>query len=139
MHILLVEDDPGTAELMQEALASTGGEKRIDVVEDGESAVTWLRERSDQRPETLPDLLLLDLNLPGRTGAEVLAEVKAHPTMRRIPVVILTSSDADKDVTTCYDLKANCYLVKPSGLEGARRLARAIEAFWSGVARLPRG
>lgn len=133
VEILLVEDNRGDVRLMQEALDS-GVPCRITIVEDGAKAMVWLRAKD--RPHR-PDLILLDLNLPRMNGWEVLREIKSDPALRQIPVVVLTSSEADRDVHRAYDLGANSYVRKPVDLDAFLRAVRSIESFWLATVTLP--
>lgn len=142
-EVLLVEDNPGDVRLVREALAETDRRVDLHVVGDGEAAIAWLRggagpTRAAGRVRR-PDLLLLDLNLPRRGGLEVLGDVKADPVLRRIPVVVLTSSAAEHDVAGAYDRYANCFVTKPIGLDDFVTAVREIAGFWLGSASLPRG
>ncbi|GMQ85244.1 MAG: hypothetical protein BMS9Abin07_0810 [Acidimicrobiia bacterium] len=132
MRILLVEDNPADVRLVQESLRDSRYSMRVDVAADGEEALDLL-----MRQQVQPDLVLLDLQLPKMDGTEVLAAVKNDPQLRRIPVVMLTSSAAEEDVLRCYDLHANGYLTKPADLDEFAHLVRAIEAFWPATARVP--
>lgn len=137
VNILLVEDNPGDVRLMREALHSKNDTNRLLVVEDGEQALRFLR-KSDPFPDAVrPDLIFLDLNLPRRDGREVLAEIKSDADLRRIPVIILTTSEADKDIQRAYELHANCYVRKPTELNEYLEVIRACENFWFHVVRLP--
>jgi chemotaxis family two-component system response regulator Rcp1 len=133
--VLLVEDNPGDVRLVKEVLTETDEPVELHVAADGESAMAWLRDPGPGRP---PDLLLLDLNLPRKGGLEVLEELKADPALRRIPVVVLTSSAADRDVRGAYDRHANCFVTKPLGLEDFVSTVRDIAGFWLRAAELPR-
>jgi two-component system, chemotaxis family, response regulator Rcp1 len=128
-NVLLVEDNPGDVRLLREVLTGDveGGGSRatLHVVPDGEQALTYLAQE-DQRP----DLILLDLNLPGMSGKEVLDQIKADSDLLTIPVLILTSSSAPSDISDCYERHANCYLVKPKGYADLVELGRALEEFW---------
>jgi CheY-like chemotaxis protein len=137
IEILLVEDNAGDIRLTQEALKEAKVRNRLSVVRDGEEATDFLRRRGRFADAPRPDLVLLDLNLPRKDGREVLAEVKADPELRRIPVVILTSSDQEKDILRSYDLHANCYITKPVVLESFLSVVRSIEDFWLTIVRLP--
>jgi chemotaxis family two-component system response regulator Rcp1 len=137
IDILLVEDNPADVRLTCEVFKSTQMRCRITVVEDGEAAVDYLRHARPYEGSPTPALILLDLNLPRKNGQEVLAEIKADPSLRRIPVIVLTSSSSADDVNDCYDLMANCFVVKPSGLNEIIKAVRSIEEFWLGRARLP--
>jgi two-component system, chemotaxis family, response regulator Rcp1 len=134
--VLLVEDNPGDVRLVKEVLTETDEPVELHVATDGESAMAWLSDAGTSgRP---PDLLLLDLNLPRKGGLEVLDELKADPDLRRIPVVVLTSSAADHDVTGAYDRHANCFVTKPLGLDDFVAAVRDIAGFWLRTAELPR-
>ena len=135
--ILLVEDNVGDARLVSEALRETGGECRLCHVADGLEALAFLRQQGAHEEASRPDLILLDLNLPRKSGREVLAEIKADDTLRRIPVVVLTSSQSDEDVLSVYSLNANCYVPKPVDLDQFLAAIRSIEQFWFKTARLP--
>ncbi len=135
----MIEDNPGDARLAREALKDGPLPVRLHVAADGDSGLDFLRRRGAHAAAPRPHLVLLDLNLPGKSGREVLAEIKADADLCRIPVVILSSSQAEKDVRDCYDLHANCYVAKPGDLEQFLRVVRAIEDFWLTVAKLPRG
>ena len=137
IHILLVEDNPGDARLTLEAFRQAGVANRLSHVTDGVEAIEFLRRRGAHTEATRPDLILLDLNLPCKDGREVLAEIKSDATLRRIPVVILTTSQADEDILRAYDLNANCYVSKPTDWEQFNRVIRCIDEFWLKVAKLP--
>ncbi|HYV29883.1 MAG TPA: response regulator [Candidatus Binatia bacterium] len=137
IHILLVEDNPGDARLTLEAFADTRPPRRLSHVTNGVQAIDFLRRAGAHTQATLPDLILLDLNLPCKDGREVLAEIKADATLRRIPVVILTTSQAEADILRAYDLNANCYVTKPADLDQFTRVIRCIDEFWLTVAKLP--
>jgi CheY-like chemotaxis protein len=137
IEILLVEDNPGDARLALEALRDGKFTNHLSVVEDGTSALQHLRREGKHHDAQRPDLVLLDLNLPGKDGREVLSEMKADPDLRRIPVVILTTSDAEADVLKSYDLYANCYIVKPVDLTQFVNVVRGIEDFWMSIVKLP--
>ncbi|MGH9627809.1 MAG: response regulator [Bryobacteraceae bacterium] len=137
LKILLVEDNPGDVRLMREALGEGEVENELSVVENGEEALAFLHRkgRFDRAPR--PDLIFLDLNLPKKDGREVLAEVKQDESLRRIPVVVLTTSEAERDVVKAYDLHANCYVKKPVDLDKFLSVVRACESFWLKTVRLP--
>jgi CheY-like chemotaxis protein len=137
VEILLVEDTPSDADLMVEALKEGKLNSRITVVEDGEEAMAYLRRQGVYAESPTPDLVLLDLKLPRKNGHEVLAEVKEDPVLRRIPIVILTSSDDEKAILQAYDLHANCCVSKPMDLEQFALVVKKIEFFWLRVARRP--
>lgn len=137
VNILYVEDNPGDVRLMREALATNGTPSRLSVVEDGELAVRFLRGDEPYGGVARPDLIFLDLNLPKKDGREVLAEVKTDMSLRRIPVIVLTTSEADRDVQNAYDLHANCYVKKPTDLDEYLQVIKECERFWLSVVRLP--
>ena len=136
-RVLLVEDDPGDIELTRETLRESKVRVDLKVVRDGERAVQYLRKRGEYRKVLQPDLVILDLNLPRKDGRAVLHEMKEDPELRKIPVVVLTTSSAEDDVVRSYGLGANCYVTKPLGLEEFSKIVRAIEDFWLSVVRLP--
>lgn len=137
IEILLVEDNPGDVRLTREALRQGKVRNNLHVVTDGMAAMAFLRrERRDGEP-TRPGLILLDLNLPKKDGREVLAEIKSDPELKRIPVVVLTSSAAEQDILKSYSLNANCYITKPVDLEQFLTVVRSIEDFWLTIVRLP--
>jgi len=138
IEILLVEDNPGDARLTIEAMREAKMRNRIHVVEDGVEAMAFLRRQGSFGEAPRPDLILLDLNLPRKDGREVLAEVKADPDLKRIPVVILTTSRAEEDVMRAYDLHANCYVTKPVDLAQFMKIVSQIDEFWVKVVTLPR-
>ena len=137
IEILLVEDNPGDARLTQEAMRAAKMTNVLHVVEDGEQAMEFLRRRSRFKDAPRPDLILLDLNLPKRDGRSVLAEVKTDPDLRRIPVVVLTTSRSEEDVMQAYDMHANAYVTKPVNLEKFMRIVALIDEFWLKVVTLP--
>jgi chemotaxis family two-component system response regulator Rcp1 len=137
-EILLVEDNPGDALLARECFGHATVPIHLSVVPDGEAALDFLYRRGAYAAAPRPDLVLLDLNLPGKNGHEVLAEIKADAQLRCIPVIVLSSSQAEQDIQQCYTLHANCYVTKPVSLEQFLRVVRAIEDFWLTVVQLPR-
>jgi len=137
IEILMVEDNPDDIELTQEALKETKICNRLHIVRDGDQALRFLQGMEPYTDVPRPDLIFLDLNLPKRDGREVLAEIKADEALRRIPVVILTTSQAEEDILQTYELHANCYITKPVDLEQFIRVVRSIEQFWFTVVRLP--
>jgi len=137
IEILLIEDNPGDVRLTEEALKEGKVINRLSVVPDGVEAIEYLRKRGDYASAATPDLVLLDLNLPKKDGREVLAEVKQDPELRKIPVVVLTTSRDEQDILKSYDLHANCYITKPVDFEQFIRVVRAIEDFWLSVVKLP--
>ena len=138
IEILLVEDNPGDARLTVEAMREAKLRNRMHVVEDGVEAMAFLRRQGRYGEAPRPDLILLDLNLPRKDGREVLAEVKADPDLKRIPVVILTTSRAEEDVLRAYELHANCYVTKPVDLAQFMKIVGQIDEFWVKVVTLPR-
>jgi CheY-like chemotaxis protein len=137
IEILLVEDNPGDADLAREALQTGKVRNTLHVVSDGEAAMAFLRRQGKYADAPRPDLVLLDLNLPKKDGREVLAEVKADEDLKRIPVVILTISKAEEDILKTYNLHANCYITKPIDLNQFIRVVQAIEEFWFTIVKLP--
>jgi CheY-like chemotaxis protein len=136
-EILLVEDDPGDVLITQEALALSRIANNLHHVSDGDEALAFLHRVGEHADAVRPDLILLDLNLPGRNGREVLAEVKASPDLRQIPVVVLTTSRAQEDVLESYDLHANAYVSKPVDFEEFTSVVGKIDDFFFAVAQLP--
>jgi chemotaxis family two-component system response regulator Rcp1 len=137
IEILLVEDEPGDVRLTVEALRDTRMRNRIHTVEDGVEALDFLHRRPPYADAPRPDLILLDLNLPRKSGREVLGEIKADPVLRMIPVIVLTTSNAQDDVQRSYDLHANCFISKPMDWHEFNTVVKSIEEFWFTVARLP--
>ena len=137
IRVLLVEDNPGDAHLTRDTLEQSKLLVDITVTTDGEDALDYLLARGNYVGAELPDLIVLDLNLPKLGGREVLAEMKQHEQLRSIPVVVLTSSDAERDVVMSYPLGASCYVTKPVGLEAFQANVRSIESFWFTVVKLP--
>lgn len=135
--ILLVEDNPGDVRLMREVFKESGIERSLHVVGDGVEAIAFLRRRGNYSGVPRPDLILLDLNLPRKSGGEVLAEIKSDIDLKSIPVVIFTTSKSEEDIRTCYALNANCYITKPSDLDEFIAVVKAIENFWFKAVRLP--
>jgi len=136
-EILLVEDNPGDARLTLEALKEGKVLNHVSVVPDGVEAMAFLRRQGPYADAPRPNLILLDLNLPKKDGREVLAEIKADPDLKRIPVVILTTSQAEEDIARTYDLHANCYITKPVDLDKFLEVVRSIEDFWLAFVQLP--
>lgn len=137
LRILLVEDSPGDVRLTEEALHDSPMVERLDVARDGEEAMDFLRRRAEHADAVRPDLVLLDLNLPRKDGREVLEELKSDPELRRIPVVVLTTSSTDRDILRSYDLHVNSYVTKPIDLDEFSNVVQSIQGFWGGVVRLP--
>jgi two-component system, chemotaxis family, response regulator Rcp1 len=138
IEILLVEDNRGDVRLAVEALRDAKVANTLRVVEDGVEALAFLRREGRHAGVPRPDLILLDLNLPRKDGREVLAEIKQDADLKRIPVVILTSSAAEQDVLQAYNLHANCYITKPVDLDQFMKVVKSIEDFWLVVVKLPR-
>ena len=138
LGVLLVEDDPGDVLIAREALAAGAVTSRLDVVSDGVEAMAFLRHENGYAESVRPDLILLDLNLPRKSGHEVLAEVKADPKLRSIPVVILTTSGAIEDVTQSYDRHANVYVTKPVDFDHFTEVIKQIDEFFFTIVRLPK-
>ncbi len=137
VEILLVEDNPGDVDLALEALEDSKISNTVSVVGDGEEAMAFLRRSGKYTAAPRPDLILLDLNMPKKDGREVLAEIKADEDLKRIPVVILTSSQTEEDIFRSYNLHANCYITKPIDLHQFIRVVKAIEDFWLTIVSLP--
>ncbi len=137
IEILLVEDNPGDVRLTQEALGEAKVRNNLAVARDGVEALSYLRREPPFQDATRPDLVLLDLNLPRKDGREVLSEIKADPELRRLPVVVLTTSAAEKDVFESYNLHANCYITKPVDLDQFVGIVSSIEDFWLTIVKLP--
>lgn len=137
IDILLVEDNPGDVRLTKELLRESKVLNELHVVTDGAEALAFLRREGRHSQAARPDLILLDLNLPRRDGREVLADIKRDPSLRRIPVVILTTSRAEEDVVRTYDLHANCFITKPVDLNEFVKVVRSIEDFWLTIVKLP--
>ena len=137
VQVLLVEDNPGDVRLTKEALKEGKLLNQLTVVGDGVEALSFLRKEGRYADAVQPELILLDLNLPKKDGREVLAEIKADPNLRRIPVVVLTTSSSEEDILKIYDLHANCYITKPVDLEQFMGVVKSIEDFWVSVVKLP--
>ena len=138
IEILLVEDNPADVRLTIEALHDGKVANNMTVAMDGEEALACLRREGQWEKAARPDVILLDLNLPRKDGREVLAEIKSDPSLRRIPVVVLTTSAAEQDVLRSYDLHANCYVRKPVDLDQFVHVVKTIESFWFTVVTLPK-
>ncbi len=137
IEILLVEDNPGDARLTEVALSESVAPNRLSIVADGERAVAFLRREPGYEDAPRPDLILLDLNMPRMNGHEVLAEVKSDPDLRAIPIVVLTTSTSDRDISESYRLQANSFINKPVDLSAFFDVVRAIEDYWLGASHLP--
>jgi chemotaxis family two-component system response regulator Rcp1 len=137
IEILMVEDNPDDAALTLDALQEGRVRNRVTLLGDGVEAMAYLRREGWHASARRPDLILLDLNLPRKNGREVLAEIKQDPDLRRIPVVVMTSSDDEKDILAAYNLYVNCYVTKPVDLEQFIKVVHTIEHFWLSVVKLP--
>jgi two-component system, chemotaxis family, response regulator Rcp1 len=137
VEILLVEDNPGDVRLTMEALKEAKVINNLTVLKDGEEALSYLRRQGSYAHAKRPHLILLDLNLPRKDGREVLAQIKADEVLKRIPVVVLTTSQDEQDVLRSYNLHANCYITKPVDLDQFITVVRTIEDFWLGIVVLP--
>jgi chemotaxis family two-component system response regulator Rcp1 len=137
IQVLLVEDSPGDIRLTKEALKDAKIHINLQVARDGEQAMSYLMREGAYANAPRPDLILLDLNLPKKDGREVLQEIKENPTLKIIPVVILTTSASEADILRSYSLHANCYITKPVTLDGFLTVVKSIEDFWMSVVKLP--
>lgn len=137
INILIVDDSADDVEFTLKALQETKLANSINIVHDGIEAMDYLFQRGKYSNASTPSLVLLDLNMPRKNGMEVLAEMKEHASLRHIPVVILTTSQAEEDIIKSYELHANCYISKPVGLEAISKVVRSIEEFWFGIVKLP--
>ncbi|RAM50932.1 response regulator [Mastigocladus laminosus UU774] len=137
IEILLIEDNPGDVELTKIALEDSKISVNLNVVEDGVEAIAFLRREGKYTQVPHPDIVLLDLNLPKKDGREVLAEIKADEKLKRIPVVVLTTSQAEEDVLRVYNLSANCYITKPVDFDQFVKIVQSIESFWFTIVKLP--
>jgi two-component system, chemotaxis family, response regulator Rcp1 len=138
IEILLVEDNPGDARLTLEAFKEAKLINNLTVMGDGVEALAYLRQQGPYANSVLPDLILLDLNLPKKDGREVLAEIKADERLMKTPVVVLTTSAAEEDIARAYSQHANCYITKPVDLDQFLRVVQCIESFWVSLVKLPR-
>jgi|SRR5450432_4276446 chemotaxis family two-component system response regulator Rcp1 len=138
IQILLVEDSPGDVRLTREAFRDAKVHINLHVALDGTEAMAFLKQEGAHANVPRPDLILLDLNLPKKDGREVLKEIKESPDLKSIPVVILTTSEAEADILRSYQLHANCYITKPVGLDGFLKVVNSIDSFWLSVVKLPR-
>jgi len=137
IEILLVEDNPGDIRLTIEALKDSKLKNNLHVVKDGLEAISFLRKKGKYSNVPRPDLILLDLNLPKKNGKDVLAEIKNDPELKRIPVVVLTTSNAEEDIIKSYEYHANCYITKPVDFEQFIKVVKKIEDFWFTIVKLP--
>jgi two-component system, chemotaxis family, response regulator Rcp1 len=138
VEVLLVEDNPADVRLTQEALKEGTLPIHLNIAHDGVEAMDFLFHRDQFRDAPVPDLILLDLNLPRKNGREVLSEIKADPELKRIPVIVMTTSMAVQDIQKAYSLNANCYIAKPMDLDEFLRIVKSIEEFWLKTVTLPR-
>jgi chemotaxis family two-component system response regulator Rcp1 len=138
IEVLLVEDSPGDVRLTREAFKDAKVHINLHVASDGTEAMAFLAREGEYAKVPRPDLILLDLNLPKKDGREVLKEIKESPTLRSIPIVILTTSASEADILQSYQLHANCYITKPVGLDGFLKVVNSIDSFWLSVVKLPR-
>lgn len=137
VEILLVEDNPGDIQLTKEALADCKMINNLNVAKNGEEALAMLFKEEPYKDTPKPDLILLDLNLPKIDGREILVKIKNTDDLKRIPVVVLTTSKADEDILKVYELHANCYITKPLSIDRFFEVVKAIESFWMGIVVLP--
>jgi two-component system, chemotaxis family, response regulator Rcp1 len=137
IELLLVEDNPGDVRLLRETFKEARVRINLHVASDGVEAMAFLTHEREHAHAPRPDLILLDLNLPKKDGREVLEEIKGNPVLKRIPVVILTTSELDTDVMQSYDSHANCYITKPVDFDGFLKVVRSIDGFWLSVVKLP--
>jgi two-component system, chemotaxis family, response regulator Rcp1 len=137
-EVLLVDDNPADVDLTSDVLARSQRHFHVNAVNDGAEAISFLRQQGKYVEAPLPDLVVLDLNLPRKDGREVLAEVKADPNLAKIPIVIFTTSQASSDISRSYELGANCYLRKPGNLPEFVAVVQSMADFWLGFASLPR-
>jgi two-component system, chemotaxis family, response regulator Rcp1 len=137
VQILLVEDNPADVNLLEEVFLRSKIANNLHVVNDGDQAMDFLYKRGNFAASPRPDLVLLDIGLPRKSGLEVLAEIKGDPGLKRIPVVMLTTSKAEEDILKSYDLHANSYITKPVHLEQFFEVVKTIESFWFGIVKLP--
>lgn len=137
IEILLVEDNPGDADLAKEAMENSKINNALHIVGDGVEAMDFLKHKGKYQTVPRPGLILLDLNLPKKDGREVLAEIKADENLKRIPVVVLTTSKDEEDILKTYNLHANCYITKPIDLSQFFKVVKSIEEFWLTIVKLP--
>lgn len=137
VDILLVEDDPGDVELTREVMGDVQIPIVLHVVEDGEKALCFLKNEAPYSHAPRPDMILLDLNMPRKNGRETLREIKSDLFLRSIPVIVLTTSEAEGDIAACYDLGANCYIAKPISFDAFARVVGVMVEFWFSMVKLP--
>ena len=138
INILLVEDNEGDILLTTEALEEGKISTSLQVIRDGATTLTYLKEVAEKSPSKLPDLILLDINLPKKNGHEVLMEVKSNSSLKHIPIIVLTTSPSESDILKCYQEYANCYLIKPMEVNDFHKVVEKIEDFWLSIAQLPK-
>ncbi len=138
IHLLLVDDNEGDILLTKEALEEARIINKISIAYDGVEAINFLKKTPPYHGTEMPDLILLDINLPKMDGKEVLSIIKKDPDLKRIPVIMLTTSSSEKDILTSYDNHANCYITKPVDLERFMEVVRTIEDFWISIVKLPK-
>lgn len=137
VKILLIEDNEADIRLTRESIREAKIRNKLYVTRDGEEAMEFLQKKGEHKDAVTPDLILLDLNLPKKDGREVLKDIKNDTDLSHIPVVVLTTSEAEKDIMKSYQLHANCYVTKPMGLDGFVEVISAIEDFWLTIVKLP--
>lgn len=138
IEILMIDDDPGDVRITQEAVKASHLSNRLHVCYDGESGLAFLRKQGEYQNAPTPDLVLLDLNMPGLTGMEVLEAIRADENIKHVPVAILTTSNADADVLEAYKLHANCFVTKPVMFDAFMQVVQELEDFWVSVVKIPR-
>ncbi|SDC29328.1 Response regulator receiver domain-containing protein [Sphingomonas sp. YR710] len=137
VNILLVEDNPGDAMLVRESMRDIKLHNRLHHVSDGDEAMRFLRRTGEYTDAARPDLILLDLNLPGMSGREVLSAIKGDANLEVIPIVVMTSSSAERDIVESYEIGANCYVTKPLDLDQFMHVVQSVETFWLSIVKLP--
>jgi chemotaxis family two-component system response regulator Rcp1 len=137
IEILMVEDSPGDVRLTRESFNDAKVKNNLSIASDGAEAIAFLRRQGKHAKAPRPDLILLDLNLPKKDGREILAEIKQDPGLKTIPVVVLTTSSAERDILQSYQLHANCYITKPVDLEGFSRVVQSVDNFWLSLVQFP--
>ena len=139
VEILLIEDNPGDVRLTVEALKESKIINNLNVVDDGIEALSYLQKEGIYKDKPRPDLIILDLNLPKKDGREVLGEIKSEDSLKQIPIVILTTSEAEEDIIKSYELHANCYITKPVNMEQFIKVVKSVGDFWFSIVMLPPG
>jgi CheY-like chemotaxis protein len=139
VEILLIEDNPGDVRLTVEALKESKIINNLNVVDDGIEALSYLQKEGIYKDKPRPDLIILDLNLPKKDGREVLGEIKSEDSLKQIPIVILTTSEAEEDIIKSYELHANCYITKPVNMEQFIKVVKSVGDFWFSIVKLPPG